>query len=285
MLEAILFPSDYFNKKVVDSELKKEYYAAIECNKYNDIYIFSYDDWFNNETILLNNIPKSKINAVYRGWMMLPSQYEKFYHSLIDQNIQLVTTPDEYELLHIFPNIYPQIIQDTPRTLTFPQGTTIDLLKVKNVFSKFIVKDYVKSVKGTDFPSYFNSDIEQTVFDEWMKKFYQYRGKLFTGGICIKEYVDFKWYSNAKNEYRVFYMNGEIGTISRNSGQAEFCPLPPIELIEKYRNLNSCFYTIDFAELENGKWIVVEAGDGSVSGLSDFQNYNDFFRKLYYSFV
>ena len=54
---------------------------------------------------------------------------------------------------------------------------------------------------------------------------------------------------------------------------------------EKYTHLNSKFYTIDFAELQDGSWIVIEAGDGSVSGLSDFQDYDEFFRKLFYSFL
>ena len=40
-------------------------------------------------------------------------------------------------------------------------------------------------------------------------------------------------------------------------------------------------YTIDFAELEDGSWKIIEAGDGSVSGLSDGQNYESFFRKLF----
>lgn len=118
-----------------------------------------------------------------------------------------------------------------------------------------------------------------------MKKFYEYRGGLFTGGICIKEFVELKKYANFKNEYRVFYINGKVATVNRNSGQSEYLPKPPIELIEKYRKMDSCFYTIDFAESENGKWIVIEAGDRSVSGLSDFQDYCEFFRKLYYSFL
>ena len=83
----------------------------------------------------------------------------------------------------------------------------------------------------------------------------------------------------------MFYINGEIATISRNSGQPDSAPTPPIELVEKYNNLNSKFYTVDYAELTDGSWIIIEAGDGSVSGLSDFQDYNAFFRSLYYSFL
>ncbi len=60
---------------------------------------------------------------------------------------------------------------------------------------------------------------------------------------------------------------------------------PPMELLEKYRELNSPYYTVDYAELEDGAWKVIECGDGQVSGLSDGQDYEAYFRALYYCFV
>ena len=48
-----------------------------------------------------------------------------------------------------------------------------------------------------------------------------------------------------------------------------------------WRNLDSVFYIVDFAELEDGTWKIIETGDGSVSGLSDGQDARSFFRKLY----
>lgn len=285
MIHSVLFPSDYFNKTIADEELKAEYEAAKSCEKYSDVILFSYEDWFHGNVLKLDWTPTKSIDVVYRGWMMLPEQYEKFYYALKDKNINLVTTPEEYSLFHIFPNIYEKVQTDTPKMLIYPQGSKIDLDEIKRTFKRFMVKDYVKSVKGTDFPVYFDSTVTQEEFDAWMEKFYQYRGGLFTGGICIKEFVDLKKYGERKNEYRVFYANGQILTVSRNSGQPEYTAQPPKELIEKYQGLGSSFYTVDYAELENGEWIVIEAGDGSVSGLSDFQDYLEFYRKLYYSFL
>lgn len=51
------------------------------------------------------------------------------------------------------------------------------------------------------------------------------------------------------------------------------------------KNISGVFYTVDFAELEDGTWKVIEAGDGSVSGLSDGQDYAAFFRALYHCFA
>ena len=115
------------------------------------------------------------------------------------------------------------------------------------------MKDYVKSVKGTDFPAFFDETVTQGAFDRWMARFYQYRADLLTGGICIKEYLPLKRYGEHVNEYRVFYMNHEIGTVSRNSGQGNYTAEPPQTLLEKYQNLGSPYYTIDYAELESGE--------------------------------
>ena len=285
MLEAVLFPSSYFEPKTVDEDMQKEYDAAVSCGLYKEMIIFSYEAWFDRGKLRLNKTPDKKISAVYRGWMMQPEQYKAFYEALIEANIELITTPDEYALFHIFPNVYEAFAGNTPQIMLFPKGTDVDLDAVKKEFSRFMVKDYVKSVKGTDFPVFFDASVTADEFAGWMKKFYEYRGGLFTGGICIKEFVDLKRYGERKNEHRVFYMNGEIATISRNSGQAEYAPQPPMEMVEKYRGMNSRFYTIDFAELSDGSWTVIEAGDGSVSGLSDYQNYREFFRKLYMAFA
>lgn len=279
-MKTILFPSDYFSDNIVDEELRAEYRAAVDTKLF-DVILFSYDKWFNDGILRLDNIPESHITAVYRGWMMKPEQYTSFYNKLYENNIELVTSPKEYEQFHIFPNIYPALEDDTAKMLVYPHGTAADLNEVKKNFSKFMVKDYVKSVKGTPFTKYFDAAVTQEEFDEQMKLFYKYRGNLYTGGICIKEYLDLKKYDSHTNEYRVFYIGGEIASVSRNSGQPDYLPPPPQDLLEKYRHLGSPYYTIDYAELDSGEWKILEAGDGQVSGLSDFQDYNAYFRALY----
>ncbi len=164
----------------------------------------------------------------------------------------------------------------------YPLHEQIDVEVLKKRFPRFMIKDFVKSVKGTEFPRFFDASVSQEEFDKWMAVFYKYRGDLLTGGICVKEFLDLKFYNNRPNEYRVFYANGEIVTISRNSGQHGYTPEPPKELIEKYRNLPGCYYTVDYAELADGSWKVMEAGDGSVSGLSENQNAEHYFRALYH---
>lgn len=265
----------------MDEDLQEEYDAAQKTGLY-DIVLFGYDQWIQEGTFVLNRKPDTMQRGVYRGWMMKPEQYQVFYDHLLDNNICLSTSPKEYAQFHLFPNIYPFIAQDTANILLFPENEPIDIDVVKKQFQRFLIKDYVKSVKGTAFPPYFDESITQEKFDYWMEVFYQYRGKLFTGGICIKEYLDLKRYDAKTNEYRVFYINHQIASISKNSGQPNFAPQPPNQLIEKYRRLPGSFYTIDYAQLQDDTWKIIETGDGSVSGLSDSQNKETFFRALYW---
>lgn len=283
MVDTILFPSSFFNISKVDEDLQAEYDAVISTGLYQ-IVLFGYDQWFNEGRLVVNGAPDEMRLTVYRGWMMKPEQYERFYNLLLEQNIRLVTKPKQYKRMHIFPNIYEQLKEDTAKMELYPLHEQIDVERIKKSFHKFMVKDYVKSVKGTEFPKYFDEHITQEEFDKWMEVFYKYRGNLLTGGICIKEFLPLKYYGGRTNEYRVFYINHEVATVSRNSAQGSYTPLPPQELIEKYKNLDSIYYTVDYAELEDGSWRIIEAGDGSVSGLSENQNYEQYFRALYQCF-
>lgn len=274
----IIFPSSYFSIHKVDEDLQAEYDAVIETRLF-DVVLFSYDKWFSEGKLVLDNDPDDFVRGVYRGWMMKPEIYKAFYEQLADKKIRLVTDPKQYERFHIFPNIYPTFGDDTAKMLIYPDGK-VDLDEVNSTFRRFMVKDYVKSVKGTDFPKFFENTVTQVEFNRQMEVFFKYRSDLYTGGICIKKYLELKQYGGRTNEYRVFYIDGEIGTVSRNSGQSEHTPMPPKELLEKYSSLGSPLYTVDYAELSDGSWKVIEAGDGQVSGLSDFQDYRAFFRAV-----
>ena len=279
----LLFPSDYFDSSIVDADMRKEYEAAMGTGLF-DIILFDYDAWFNNGRLRLNKSLDIMRRAIYRGWMMKPEQYESFYKALLQSNIRLVTKPEEYNALHMFPNVYEKLGEHTARIMTFPLHEKIDVELLKKSFKRFMVKDYVKSVKGTEFPVFFDETITQEEFDRWMGVFYKYRGELLTGGICIKEYLDLKRYNGKTNEYRVFYACGEPLCYERNSGQMKTTPEPSIECLFSHRGLGSPFYTVDFAELVDGSWKVIETGDGGVSGLSDGQDVGAFYRALNWAF-
>ena len=74
-------------------------------------------------------------------------------------------SPEQYRHFHIFPEIYLGFGNDTAGMLIYPDGI-VDLDEVKKTFSKFMVKDYVKSVKGTEYPKFFENSITKEDFEE-----------------------------------------------------------------------------------------------------------------------
>lgn len=275
----ILFPSDFFDLTKVDIDYEEEFKTVIQFKEFVKV-IFNYDEFISDRKLKLFPEPNEECLCIYRGWMLKPEYYRKLYNALKNKNIRLINTPMEYEQCHLFPNSYTHIEKYTPETKWFESIEDVDLNLIRKCFDKFMIKDYVKSVKGTDFPKYFDNTISDEDMQKYLKRFIELRGELYVGGIVFKQYVELKKYNNTTNEYRVFYCNGKIVTISRNSNQIELCPYISTEFVQQFCNLKSNFYTVDFAELNNGDWVIIETGDGQVSGLSPNQYTFQFYAEL-----
>lgn len=273
----ILFPSSYLNKRKPDEEYEREYTAAVD-NGF-DVVLFDQEKWDRERIISINEALISEDIFIYRGWMMKPEDYVLFSNQLNNFGIALLVTPSEYKNLHVFKNSYPYVVEDAPKTLFYSTVDDIDLKYINNTVGRFMIKDFVKSVKGTDFPKCFDHP-DKEYFDAQMEKFIHYRGDLFTGGIQVKEYLDLKEYGSATNEYRVFYLDRQVLSITRNSGQPVDTNRPFDELIQKYSRLQSSFYTVDYAECADGSFKVIETGDGGVSGLPDSLSPDLFYKEV-----
>lgn len=263
--------------------MREEYAAALDTGLFQVI-LFNYDEWLAGDRLRMTKQDAITDNVIYRGWMLKPEEYAELYSQMQIRGISLLVSPSDYTSMHLFPNVYPFIREDTAEILFF-EDRSVDLMAVKERFSCFMVKDSVKSVKGTEFPAFFDNTVSQTEFDDWMQVFYKYRGDLLTGGICIKEYLDLKRYGDKTNEYRVFYANHQVISVCCNSLQPVYTSKPPTWLIQKYMNLPSPYYTIDYAELADSTWRIIEAGDGGVSGLSPGQDMKGYFRALHHAFI
>jgi len=300
----ILFPCDYFDHKIADEAYRSEYEIAkslgFEC------LLFDYDDFLETKKLNIRRNLNNEIDydiIVYRGWMLKVDDYFFLDGHLSDLGYNLINPTFLYETFHHFDEIYYYIknIVDTPKTviISFDNGWNLfnpDIeflplnlkeqftpLNLKEQFTDyFIMKDNVKSVKGTDFPTKISTGISDEELTKLVEKFKEYRGNLFTGEILLKQHVDLKKYGETTNEWRAFYFLEKVMTVSRNSNQPENCPVVPDELINNTHltGLSSMFYTIDFAEKEDGSWILIETGDGQVSGLCPNQNILEFYTKI-----
>lgn len=270
----VLFPADYFEKGAPDGAMRIEYESAC-AEKRLDVRVFDLELFEERGQLSLDHpFLDEALPLVYRGWMMKPERYEAFFAALREKGLRPMTLPGAYEEFHMFPLAYMRndvLKVHAPRLVAFP-GHRVDAGAINRTFKEFMVKDYVKSVKGTRFPVSFRTPVSQERMDEIVKEFVRLRGDLFTAGIVCKEYVDLARCGGATNEWRAFYLGGDLLNVCRNSNQPASVAKPPEELVLACSNLGSPYYTVDFAERADGTWIVVETGDGQVSGLAAAQD-------------
>ncbi|MFG6323416.1 MAG: hypothetical protein K1W41_18665 [Lachnospiraceae bacterium] len=126
MVKTVVFPSGFFDIRKVDEDLQEEYDAVLETGMFH-VAVFGYDKWFNEGTLTLTGEWTEEADAVYRGWMMKPEQYEQFYHALYARGIRLITDPEAYAAMHVFPNVYKLVEEDTARMRIFPLHEEIEM--------------------------------------------------------------------------------------------------------------------------------------------------------------
>ncbi|MEE1421423.1 MAG: ATP-grasp domain-containing protein [Eggerthellaceae bacterium] len=283
MKAIILFPSDYFSLSAPNDNFRSEFDAVIATEGL-EATLFNFDDYIEGHPLALTkhaeHLPEL---VIYRGWMMKPEQYRRFHDDLTSMGFEPLVSPLCYERMHCFPNAGEMFDGQTPRFMAFPEKdgqVSIEADVINETFKRFMIKDYVKSVKNTDFPTFIKTPVTQEELDGYIQDFIQRRGSLFTGGIVLKEYVDLKKYEGATNECRQFVFLQETLGLSRNSSQPQTAPEPPASYLSMLNTAVAPFYTVDYAELADGTWTIIEAGDGQVSGLAESDDPIRFYKAI-----
>lgn len=185
----VLFPADYFEKGAPDGSMRVEYESAC-AEKRLDVRLFDLELFEERGQLSLDHpFLDEALPLVYRGWMMKPERYEAFFAVLREKGLRPMTLPGAYEEFHMFPLAYMRndvLKAHAPRLVAFP-GHRVDAGAINRTFKEFMVKDYVKSVKGTRFPVSVRTPVSQERMDEIVKEFVRLRGDLFTAGIVCKE--------------------------------------------------------------------------------------------------
>jgi hypothetical protein len=279
-----LLPSEPLNTKKVDSDFQKEY----EALKKMDFKVYLYDhDQFVSYKQLISDIDFSENGEmILRSWMLKSEQYKELYNTLSRNKIHLINNPEQYLNCHYYPNVYKHIEQWAPKSIWFYDidPTSVDVCR-KLINSDIIIKDFVKSEKGDDEIFHLKSSLSPNDFFEKVIKFKESRGKLFNEGIVFKQFCNLRKYGNKTNEYRIFVYKQKIISISQNT-ELGYGQQPNYEFINQIiPNIDSNYFTIDIAEKEDGSWMILECGDGQVSGLSpgqsEFIYYSAFLEKTY----
>jgi len=295
MKPSILFCSDPFNIKQVDTDFADEL-AAARTNGF-PILLFDYDALIQNDPGFarsIESIPEN-MTVIYRGWMLTPTQYGILYDVLSAKNYRLLNTPNEYLNCHYLPESLRFISGKTPQTVfePFKDGKSIDhLLEKTSVFGDrpIIVKDYVKSEKHNWETACFvpkASDTEK--LKETISNLISLRGESLNEGVVVREFVSLneltvhsKSNMPLTEEYRLFFCEGRLLGIWDywEEGDYRFAKPETTDFETIAREVESHFFTMDIARCENGEWIIIELGDAQVSGLPDKADRLDFYRLL-----
>lgn len=226
---------------------------------------------------------------IYRGWMMSEALYTALFDSLVAKGYRPVTTPTQYAQAHYLPNAYAFLKGRTPETVW------VEDKDVAGAWVKYeqlgrpaaIVKDFVKSAKHRwNEACYIPALTERKRFDEILAAFLQARGNLFEKGIVLRRFHDLVKLENdirgqpVHEEYRLFMWHGQLlAATPAIRGNGPFDLLGEWEAIA--RRFENKFISMDIARQQDDSWLIIEVGDGGVTGLPSSIETETFYRALH----
>ena len=243
-----LFPSDYFKPQRVDSAYTEQF-DRLQASGF-DTSVISLEN-LSLGAAKIHPQPHPDEKLIYRGWMISPDDYSLLVNAVRNTGADLWIDRDEYLRTHYLPNWYPLLQDLTPETYWFALDANLESELSKLGWSKFFIKDYVKSLK-TSIGSIINDPSEISTVVTEMSKF---RGTI-EGGICVRKVEEFI----NETERRYFVINGRAFAASIAT------KIPDI-VTECTQRINSKFFSVDIIETIDGCQRIVEIGDGQVSGL------------------
>lgn len=293
----LIFCSDPLNKNAVDMDYEAEY----SCARSLGISV----KLINLEELLEGKIDKalSKVSttesqelAIYRGWMIKPQFYENLFKGLLKRNVVLINNPEEYRNCHYFPNSYEKI-----NTVT-PYSNWIQIEDLKNDFDQIyknlsefgnkpiIIKDYVKSRKHEWHDAFFIPDAsDRNHATQVINNFIRRQGEDINVGIVLREFVNLERLSvHSKSqmplskEFRVFYFNNKfLFQFDYWEDSVYDDEKPDLKIFNHLaQTISSNFFAMDIGKTVTGEWIVIELGDGQVSGLPLESDIEGFYKAI-----
>ena len=236
---------------------------------------------------------KRSTMAAYRGWMVTPAQYRVLYEALTARGLRLINDPAQYRHAHCLPENYGVIEGLTPRSIWITGDFGIDrIMDALAVFGAgpVIIKDFVKSWKHVWSEACFiPSAADRETVGRVVERFLELQGEDLNEGLVFREFVEFepigihpKSGMPLTEEYRTFWLDGVPIYWAPSWGEgADRGSRPPIERFSGVAAaVRSRFFTMDLARRRTGEWMIVEVGDGQVSGLPRESDSDRFYEAL-----
>lgn len=273
-------------QRKIDEDYEEEYQ---EAGLQHSCALFSYEDLEMGKLSLFGEDISGL--TIYRGWMMRPEMYSTFYMLLEQRGIYLINTPEEYERYHTLPGWYEDFADKTAPSVWETEGNIENaLLKAERLQGSYIVKDYVKSRKHEWYDACYIKNISDIVNTRSViTNFVKRQGDSLVGGIVLRQFINLKQIGfhersgmPISEEYRVFVYAGKVLIMDNYWTENEEVSLSETEIrwIESIaKKVKSNFVTIDIARKDDGTLIIMELGDGQVSGLQQI-DVKEFYRSF-----
>lgn len=237
---------------------------------------------------LISEAESDGMPILHRGWMMSDTLYAQLCAELVSKGYAPVVTPAAYAGAHYLPNAYVHLVGLTPES-AWVEGNNVE--EAWGLYDSFkdspaLVKDFVKSAKHRWHEACFiPANTSRERFMEIMQAFLEARGEQFNKGIVLRRYHELVTLEQdargqpVHEEYRMFFWKGEL-LAATPALYAE----GPFSETEKWatiaRRFESPFISMDVARQKDGKWLVIEVGDGGVSGLPNSIEPDVFYKEL-----
>ncbi|MDC0749307.1 ATP-grasp domain-containing protein [Polyangium mundeleinium] len=277
----ILFCSQPFRPREVDADFAEEHTAAKDAG-FSTALIDHTKASEGDASGAVRHVPTQPVTAVYRGWMMRVQHYAAFHAALTARGVSLVNDPDAYRFCHHLPESYSALEGDTPRTTWLPVQGPVEFSQVFERLQLFgsgpvIVKDFVKSQKHDWNEACFIPNAEdRPAVERVVRRFMELQGEDLNEGLVFREYVPLRIVGRHPRsamplaaEVRTFWFDGELLLAHPYWGDLATPPAPPPSdwMHHVASRVRSRFFTMDVALREDGRWTVIELGDGQVAGL------------------
>ena len=282
----ILFPADSLERHEVERDYRAEWDAA--QNAGFETAIFDFDSLRRGEPIerILRRVPlgAEARTLVYRGWMLRADDYAQLFDGLGARGWNLSNDAPSYRFAHHAPENYGFWRDFLPETkwierARFEQNGAIEWAPIFETVRAFggapvIVKDWVKSQKQEWSEACFlpNSS-DETGVRRVVGRFLELTGDNLTGGLVFRRFERLR-----PGEWRSFWLGGKLLSLSPNPNGDQTPDMEPLRPLA--RRCPSRFFTLDLAQREDGSWLLIEMGDGGVSGLPATLDAGEFYGAL-----
>jgi hypothetical protein len=186
-----------------------------------------------------------------------------------------VVDAEAYSETNYLPLAYTRLVDDTPHSVWNQSGDEDAAWELYQSMRDHdaLIKDWVKSAKHRWREACFlPAQTDRARFGELFRAFRAERGKLFERGVVLRRFHPLRRLGTdmrgmpIHEERRLFFWQGALlATNASPEPGGALDELPRWTALA--RRFASPFLTLDVARDDSGAWIVVESGDGGVSGL------------------